>query len=63
MSPADPLKLTCWKHKPKGQRMSVSVCKFKACDHLRHGGPWSDGDGEFYCVYRTPDRKRLDKRK
>ncbi len=54
MSPTDGLYLYCDK---RSQRISVSICIFRKCGHLR------ESNGEFQCKFKPIQQKRIEKKK
>lgn len=54
MSPIDHQFLFCPKRE---QRLSVSVCIFRKCRHLR------EDKGNFDCKFQPKEQKRIEKRK
>lgn len=53
MSPTDGLFLYCAK---RNQRISVSVCIFRQCSHLK------EAEGEFSCKFKPIQQKKLAKK-
>jgi len=52
MSPTDGIFVFCAK---RNQRLSVSVCLFRKCNHLR------EKDGNFFCKFISAEDRRMKK--